>query len=126
MTQAWEGLKHVRDLPADVATPMIRLKDGRDFYVQEPVKCTDGTWFWPQRWILGPQDEMFAEGVALQPSSVRPVFSSCSSSCVSLTTLQNGVYTQVGTLGRRTASAFALSFPEIMKQGAEIRVQLGE
>lgn len=70
MSQAWEGHKHVSDLPEDIATPMIKLMDGRSFFVRELVQCFNDGFFLPRRWVIGANDEMYAVGDQLQKHNV--------------------------------------------------------
>lgn len=70
MSEAWEGGKFLHELDEDLATPMIMSTDRRIFFVKELVKCTRNRWFWPRRWILGPDDEMFADGDSVSKTEV--------------------------------------------------------
>jgi hypothetical protein len=84
ITEAWQGEKYLRNLPEEVATPMIRMMDGRILYIHELVQ-TEHQWFWPRGWVLGTNDDMFADGSDVvrtevsfkSPMSVLLVLSNC-------------------------------------------------
>ncbi|KAJ7755636.1 hypothetical protein DFH07DRAFT_773318 [Mycena maculata] len=48
--EVWHGDKMLRDIPDHLLSPTIRHK-GVIYYVNELVKCLDGSWFLPKRWL---------------------------------------------------------------------------
>ncbi|KAJ6614498.1 hypothetical protein B0H10DRAFT_1803312 [Mycena sp. CBHHK59/15] len=48
--EVWHGDKMMRDIPDHLLSPNIR-HNGKMYYVNELVQCTDGNWFLPKRWV---------------------------------------------------------------------------
>ncbi|KAJ6624579.1 hypothetical protein B0H10DRAFT_2162183 [Mycena sp. CBHHK59/15] len=48
--EVWHGDKMLRDIPDHLLSPTIR-HNGTIYYVNELVKCSDGSWFLPKRWL---------------------------------------------------------------------------
>ncbi|KAJ7017720.1 hypothetical protein C8F04DRAFT_1332361 [Mycena alexandri] len=50
LSEVWHGDKMLRDIPDHLLSPNIR-HNGVLYYVNELVRCTDGSWFLPKRWL---------------------------------------------------------------------------
>jgi hypothetical protein len=48
--EVWHGDKMMQDIPDHLLSPNIR-HNGKIYYVNELVQCTDGKWFLPKRWV---------------------------------------------------------------------------
>lgn len=48
--EVWHGTKMLEDVPDHMLSPMIRHKQV-DYFVNELVRCHDGTYFLPTRWV---------------------------------------------------------------------------
>ncbi|KAJ6622345.1 hypothetical protein B0H10DRAFT_2342221 [Mycena sp. CBHHK59/15] len=60
--EVWHGDKMLRDIPDHLLSPTIR-HNGVIYYVNELVKCTEGRWFLPKRWLTRNSGKvMFASG----------------------------------------------------------------
>ncbi|KAJ6578993.1 hypothetical protein B0H10DRAFT_2443555 [Mycena sp. CBHHK59/15] len=60
--EVWHGDKMLRDIPDHLLSPTIR-HNGTIYYVNELVKCLDGSWFLPKRWMTRSGSKgMFASG----------------------------------------------------------------
>ena len=60
--EVWHGDKMLRDIPDHLLSPTIR-HNGNIYYVNELVKCSDGSWFLPKRWMTRSGSKgMFASG----------------------------------------------------------------
>ncbi|KAJ6632325.1 hypothetical protein B0H10DRAFT_2159621 [Mycena sp. CBHHK59/15] len=60
--EVWHGDKMLRDIPDHLLSPTIR-HNGTIYYVNELVKCSDGSWFLPKRWLTRSGSKgMFASG----------------------------------------------------------------
>lgn len=67
--EVWHGTKMLQDVPDHILTPMIRHK-GVSYFVDELVKCEDGSYFLPKRWVRC-NNSMHAVGHPVQNSLVR-------------------------------------------------------
>ncbi|KAJ6583645.1 hypothetical protein B0H10DRAFT_2198263 [Mycena sp. CBHHK59/15] len=60
--EVWHGDKMLRDIPDHLLSPTIR-HNGVIYYVNELVKCMEGRWFLPKRWLTRNSGKvMFASG----------------------------------------------------------------
>lgn len=66
--EVWHGTKMLHDVPDHILTPMIR-HNRVDYYVDELVKCVDGSYFMPKRWVRC-DGSMHAVGHPVQDSPV--------------------------------------------------------
>lgn len=67
--EVWHGTKMLQDMPDHILSPMVR--HGRvDYYVNELVKCKDGSYFLPKRWVQC-DGLMHAVGHLVEESPVR-------------------------------------------------------
>lgn len=67
--EVWHGTKMLQDVPDHILSPMVR-HNHVDYYVNELVKCKDGSYFLPKRWVKC-DGSMHAVGHSAEKSLVR-------------------------------------------------------
>lgn len=60
VSEVWQAAKWLVDAPDRVLTPMIR-KDGKDYYVNEILRCVDSSLFMPTRFFMF-EGKMWSKG----------------------------------------------------------------
>ncbi|KAF7974716.1 hypothetical protein HWV62_11375 [Athelia sp. TMB] len=65
--EVWHGTKMLEDVPDHILSPMVR-HGCVDYYVDELVKCKDGSYFLPKRWVRC-DGSMHAVGHSVQDSA---------------------------------------------------------
>jgi hypothetical protein len=123
-SEVWHGKKWLRDVDANVPTPMVRVGTV-DYFVNELVYCQGKEWFIPERFFQK-GGVLWARGLDVTNTDVRYGSSlTCVLSIYYLISYKRGLVVDLKTEFTREVSSFRKNWPQISDENAEHRIFAG-